>query len=598
MWNEDLPEGTSVWKFLSFVTRPYYLVAAVSIAFVSLGAAANVAVAYVFKTITNSAYTLANGGSVTLLWQGTAAYIGLSLVSNLLWRGSGFVGMHWSTGVRATSRYALSAYITRHSYNYFGSRFAGSIASKVSQASNSIKNIVDSILWDFIPFLVAIIGSFILAFHTSPPIALIFLVWVCVITPLNVFSVRKGVPLSVATQQAETTLGGATVDMLTNMTAVHEYARQPFELERLKTFILARRSSGLANWRFREFLRLGNGILQTLFIGGMIATATVLTGKGILSVGDIILVLTIILIVEDRITFIGNELNNFGDAWGQVVESLSDIVRPYEISDAPNATPLPDARGELSLDTVSFDYGGEVAVLDAISLRIPAGQKVGLVGRSGAGKSTLMRLLLRHYTLIKGTIAIDGNDIAKVTLESLRKAMAVVPQEPLLFHRSIRDNIAYGNSQATDAEIEQVAKLAEAHEFITRVPGGYDALVGERGVKLSGGQRQRIAIARAMLKDAPILLLDEATSSLDSESEVAVQRALHTLMAHRTVIAIAHRLSTLRAMDRIIVMDSGHVVEDGTHAELLEKGGIYASLWNHQADGFLKDEEGGGILSP
>jgi ABC-type multidrug transport system fused ATPase/permease subunit len=209
-----------------------------------------------------------------------------------------------------------------------------------------------------------------------------------------------------------------------------------------------------------------------------------------------------------------------------------------------------------------------------------------------------MRLLLRHYTLTKGTIAIDGNDIAKVTLESLRKAMAVVPQEPLLFHRSIRDNIAYGNLRATDAEIERVAKLAEAHEFIMRVPGGYGALVGERGVKLSGGQRQRIAIARAMLKDAPILLLDEATSSLDSESEVAVQRALHTLMAHRTVIAIAHRLSTLRAMDRIIVMDSGHIVEDGTHAELLEKGGIYASLWNHQADGFLKDEEGSGILSP
>jgi ATP-binding cassette subfamily B multidrug efflux pump len=214
---------------------------------------------------------------------------------------------------------------------------------------------------------------------------------------------------------------------------------------------------------------------------------------------------------------------------------------------------------------------------------------VGLVGRSGAGKSTLVKMLLRHYNLAGGRITIDGVDIAEVTKESLRSAIAVVPQESLLFHRSIRENISYGKPGATDEEIKVSARHAEAHTFIETLPGGYDVMVGERGVKLSGGQRQRVAIARAILKAAPILLLDEATSSLDSESEVAVQKALLTLMENRTVIAIAHRLSTLRAMDRIIVMDRGKIIENGTHNDLLAKGGLYASLWNHQAGGFIEE---------
>lgn len=588
MWREDVPQGASPWKFLLFATRPYRGVAITAACLVILGGVMNVGVAYIFKLITNSAYTLGSGGDTTLLWRATFAYVIVSLLSTLLWRASGFVGMHWSLGARVTTRYTLSAYVMRHSHSYFADRFAGSISSKISQASSSTKDIIESLLWNFIPFLVSVIGSFVLAFYTSPLIAFVFLAWVLVITPINVYLVRKGVPLSVATQKAETAINGATVDMLTNMTAVHEYAHQPFELERLKGFILTRRLSGLTNWRFRELVRLGNGVVQTLFIGGMIAIATVLTGRGVLSAGDIILVLTIILMIEDRLTFIGSQLNNFGDAWGQVTESLSDIVRPYDITDVAGAKELESVRGAIDFTNVSFSYGGEM-VLDNLNLHIPAGQRVGLVGRSGAGKSTLIKLLLRHYTLTSGAITIDGQSISEITGDSLHHAVAIVPQEPLLFHRTIRENIAYGKLETTEEEIQGAAGLAEAHHFIEQLPEGYDALVGERGVKLSGGQRQRIVIARAILKDAPILLLDEATSSLDSESEGAVQKALLALMEKRTVIAIAHRLSTLRAMDRIIVMDGGHIVEDGTHAELLEVGGIYASLWNHQAGGFLED---------
>jgi ATP-binding cassette subfamily B protein len=588
MWREDVPQGTSPWKLFLFATRPYRGAAIAASLLVIVGGVANVAVAYIFKTITNSAYALASGGGTATLWQATIAYVLISLFSTLCWRGSGFIGMYWSVGARATTRYTLSSYVIRHSHSYFADRFAGSISSKISQASNSTKDIVESLLWNFLPFLIAVVGSFTLAFYTSPMIAFIFLAWVLIITPINVYLVRKGVPLSVATQKAETAVTGATVDMLTNMTAVHEYAHRSFELDRLKEFILARRLTGLNNWKFREFVRLGNGILQTLFIGGMIATTTILTGKGLLSAGDIILILTIILMIEDRLTFIGSQLNNFGDAWGQVTESLTDIIRPYDITDVPNAENLSHTQGSIDFTDVSFSYGGEM-VLDNLSLHIPAGQRVGLVGRSGAGKSTLIKLLLRHYTLTSGTITVDGKNISEITKDSLHRTIAIVPQEPLLFHRTIRENIAYGKVDATDEEIRHAAGLAEANDFIGQLTGGYDALVGERGVKLSGGQRQRVVIARAILKNAPILLLDEATSSLDSESEGAVQKALLALMEKRTVIAIAHRLSTLRAMDRIIVMDGGRIVEDGTHAELLEQSGIYASLWNHQAGGFLED---------
>lgn len=524
-----------------------------------------------------------------MLWIGAFMYIGISLAERILWACSGFFGMRWATGVRATSRYALTSYVTKHSYAYFANRFAGSISSKITQAANSTKDIGEQMLWQFLPFFITITSSLVLAFITSPLIALIFLAWVCIITPLNIYLVRWGVPRSVATQRAETALVGTTVDSMTNIHAVQEYARRSYELERLKQFIIKRRTTGIENWSFREYVRLGNGVLQVIFIGGMILVATYLTTQGALTAGDIILILTIVLIMQDRLTFIGNQLNNFGDSWGQIVESLDDIAKPLEIADAPNATTLPRISGDIALKNLSFSYGG-ITVFEDLNLSIPAGQRVGVVGRSGAGKSTLVKLLLRHYLPDGGTIYLDGVDAAEVTRESLRNQISVVPQEPMLFHRSIRDNIAYGNPTLSEDEIILAAKEAQAHDFIVRLAEGYDSLVGERGVKLSGGQRQRVVIARAFAKDAPILILDEATSSLDSESEGAVQEALLRIMKGRTVIAIAHRLSTLRAMDRIIVMDGGTIVEDGTHEELLRHGGIYAGLWNHQAGGFLVEE--------
>lgn len=589
MWRDELPRRLQPFSFLLFSSKPYRLKLLGAVICVLFASLATSFTAYTFKIIVDAAHLATSGGDLKLLWIGAFMYIGISLAERILWAGSGFFGMRWATGVRATSRYALTSYVTKHSYAYFANRFAGSISSKITQAANSTKDIGEQMLWQFLPFFITITSSLILAFVTSPLIALIFLAWVCIITPLNIYLVRWGVPRSVATQRAETALVGTTVDSMTNIHAVQEYARRSYELERLKQFITKRRITGIENWSFREYVRLGNGVLQVIFIGGMILVATYLTTQGALTAGDIILILTIVLIMQDRLTFIGNQLNNFGDSWGQIVESLDDIAKPLEIADAPDATTLPRISGDIALKNLSFSYGG-ITVFEDLNLSIPAGQRVGVVGRSGAGKSTLVKLLLRHYVPDGGTIYLDGVDAASVTRESLRNQISVVPQEPMLFHRSIRDNIAYGNPTLSEDEIILAAKEAQAHDFIVRLAEGYESLVGERGVKLSGGQRQRVVIARAFAKDAPILILDEATSSLDSESEGAVQEALLRIMKGRTVIAIAHRLSTLRAMDRIIVMDGGTIVEDGTHEELLRHGGIYAGLWNHQAGGFLVEE--------
>jgi ABC-type multidrug transport system fused ATPase/permease subunit len=257
-----------------------------------------------------------------------------------------------------------------------------------------------------------------------------------------------------------------------------------------------------------------------------------------------------------------------------------------ELLDSPSSTNLTVSRGEIEWQNINFEFGNNTIFSD-FNLSIKPGERVGLVGHSGAGKTTFVSLLLRQHDVTGGSIEIDGQNIAEVTQDSLRSAIAVVPQEPMLFHRTIRENIAYGKYDATDEEIVAVAKKAQAHDFISILSEGYDTLVGERGVKLSGGQKQRVAIARAMLKDAPILVLDEATSALDSESEVAIQKALHTLMEGKTVVAIAHRLSTLREMDRIIVLENGQILEDGTHESLTQSGGLYQRLWEHQAGGFL-----------
>ncbi len=598
MWRSDIPVGTSPWRFFLFASRPHWKAALLAIVLAASAAAVSASVAYVFKLIANAAIAIRVGGPFEPLFLWCGVSIALLAFAKIFWRAGGFAAARWATGASATARYGLISYVTLHSRAYFSERFAGSIMNKIRHAASGMREVVDIFLWEFLELGVNVIASFIIAFMVSHLVAWIFLVWVVLILTINAYMGLRRVPLAVEAHDVETLINGATVDLLTNVSAMQEYARREYEIERLRSMTERRRFAHLRSWYFGEWTRVINSVLLVVFGMAMVFTTVSLAHRGLVSLGDILLIVTVIFRIEGLLQALGSNFNKFAETWGEVRESLEEIIEPHEIPDVPHAPELQVSAGEIDLRAVSFSYGGH-RVFEDLTLHIPARERVGIVGRSGAGKSTLMRLLLHHHDLQEGTIKIDGQDIANVTQESLRESIAVVPQEPLLFHRTISENIAYGNPAASQEDIERAAGLAQAHDFITRLcakgratsggKDGYQSLVGERGVKLSGGERQRVAIARAILKNAPILLLDEATSSLDSESEVEIQKALSELMKGKTVIAIAHRLSTLRGMDRIIVLDGGKIVEEGTHEELVAAGGVYSELWRHQAGGFLQD---------
>src|SRR3989344_4999924 len=589
IWRDDLPMTKNPLRFFLFASKPHWQAATLAILFASLGNAFSASVSYIFKLLADAAIAIQSGGSYDQVLWASGACITVLAFAKLFWRLSGFAGARWATGAAATSRYALTSYVTLHSRAYFSDRFAGSIMNKIRHAATGGREVVDVFLWGFLEVGVNAIASFVIVFLVSPLVAWIFFAWVLIIVAANTYLGFRRVPLAARAHELETVLNGATVDLLTNVSAMQEYARREFEIERLKGATDDRRRALLKSWYFGEWTRILNSVLLVIFGGAMVFTTVELARSGSLSFGDLILVITVIFRVEGLLQSLGSNFNKFAETWGEIGESLEEIIAPHEIPDEPNASELVVGGAALSFNQVSFSYGENVVFKD-LTLIIPSGQRVGVVGRSGAGKSTLVRLVLRHHNLDAGTITIDGTDIASVTQESLRNAISVVPQEPLLFHRTIRENIAYGNPGASEEQVIEAAKLAQAHDFIIQLPSGYSAMVGERGIKLSGGERQRIAIARAILKNAPILLLDEATSALDSESEVEIQKALRELMKGKTVIAIAHRLSTLREMDRIIVLESGSISEEGTHDQLVAGTGIYSQLWAHQAGGFLHDQ--------
>jgi ATP-binding cassette, subfamily B, bacterial len=589
LWRDDLPTVKSPLRFFLFSSSPHWRAALAAAICAAAATAVSTSVAYVFKLIVDSASAIERTGVYEDLLLNCLYAIILLAIAKALWRFSGFAGARWATGASATGRYALTAYVTLHSRAYFSDRFAGSIMNKIRHAATGMREIVDMFLWEFLELGMNALVSFIIVYIANPLIGLVFLIWIVLILSVNVYLGFKRVPLAVHTHDLETKLNGGTVDLLTNVSAMQEFARREFELERLKGATDDRRRAHIKSWYFGEWTRVINSILLVIFGSAMVLVTVSLARAGLVSVGDIVLVITVIFRIEGLLQGLGSNFNKFAETWGEIRESLEEIIEPHEIPDRPGATVLSVSGGAIDFKDVSFSYAA-APVFKNLSLHIKGGERVGLVGRSGAGKSTFVRLILHHHDLSAGSITIDGTDVATVTQESLRNAISIVPQEPLLFHRTIRENIAYGDPQASEEALIGAAKLAQAHEFIGRLPGRYESLVGERGVKLSGGERQRVVIARAILKDAPILLLDEATSSLDSESEIAIQTALRELMKGKTVIAIAHRLSTLREMDRIIVLDQGKIVEEGSHEELLENKGIYSELWAHQAGGFLQDK--------
>ncbi len=589
LWVNELTSAVSPFRFILISSRPYWRYAIGSSICVIIAAAIDAFAPFVFKQIVD--IVTAQGGKAVddaLLWAG--AYVVFNIISApLFWRGSGLIGMKWTVGVRATATDVLTAYATKHSADYFSKRFAGSIGSKISNASNAAKTMCENYLWSYLNLFISIGMTLFLIFNTYLWLGALFILWIAVATPLNVVLAKRRVPLSIVAQEEDTKLRGRVIDLITNIGAMRDFARRALEMRLLRGSIIARYQAGISNWRAGEFNRIANNLLQGFFAGSMTALALYLWSQEVITPGDVILILTLVNSISDRFETLGRNFNELAEKWGEIREGLEDVLKPHVVNDSPYAKPLVVSEGKVSFASVAFTYEDR-PIFKKLSFDVFARQKVGLVGHSGAGKSTLVKILMRQYDIGKGSISIDGQDISSVTQDSLRQAISVVPQEPMLFHRTIRENIAYGNPKASRDDIEEAARLAQAHDFIKRLSNGYDTLVGERGVKLSGGERQRVAIARAILKNAPILILDEATSSLDSESEVAIQKALHVLMEGKTVIAIAHRLSTLREMDRVLVLDGGEVIEDGPHDTLIKKRkGVYAGLWKHQSGGYLKE---------
>ena len=489
-------------------------------------------------------------------------------------------------------RWFAHRYLLKQSVSFYQDDFAGRIATKVMQTALAVRETVMKLLNVMVYVLVYFISMVVMIAKADYRLAIPMLVWMVIYICIQYYFIPR--LRKVATEQADarSTMTGRIVDSYTNISTVKLFAHTDSESAYAKQGM-----KGFLDTVYRQ-MRLATGINVSVQISNYVlafaitALSISLWMQSAISVGAIAIAISLALRLNGMSQWIMWEFSALFENIGTVTDGMNTLAKPNIIEDKKDAKPLVVSEGNLYFKQMSFHYGESKGVIENLDLNIKPGEKIGLVGRSGSGKSTLVNLLLRFYDVEKGQIIIDGQDIKDVQQESLRLQIGLVTQDTSLLHRSIRENILYGRPDATEEELLKATKQAQAHEFISTLTDsegntGYDAQVGERGVKLSGGQRQRIAISRVLLKDAPILVLDEATSALDSEVEAAIQESLYELMQGKTVIAIAHRLSTIAAMDRLIVLDKGRIIEQGSHQQLIEQKGVYAQLWAHQTGGFL-----------
>ncbi|MCE2719112.1 MAG: ABC transporter ATP-binding protein [Dolichospermum sp.] len=482
---------------------------------------------------------------------------------------------------------SLYAYLQQHSHRYLSSSFAGALAHRIAETSLGVTQTMQMMITEFMPVIIVYIVSTILLYRAYPPLAAVVGIWAVLFISISFWLATRCRIYSRKAAAARSETTGIIVDSVTNLTSSRLFARLGFERrylnDQLKRELREVRKSNWYSERIRWFQFISAAILKI----GTLYYSLSLWSQGKIAAADFVVATSLSLLIISEARNLSKRFLEFFEHIGNVANGVHTIIQPHEIIDRDNAINHAITKGSIEFRQVYFSYSSEKTVFTNLSVTIQPGERVGLVGFSGSGKSTFVNLILRLFDPQSGQILIDGVDIKDMTQEALHSQISLIPQDPSLFHRTLLENILYGRLEASEAELIEAARKAYADDFIAQMKEGYDSLVGERGVKLSGGQRQRIAIARVILKDAPILILDEATSSLDSITEKAIQDTLDSAMNGKTVIVVAHRLSTIAHLDRILVFDRGRIIEDGTHSNLLAKGGAYHRLWQMQAGGFL-----------
>ena len=585
----------SAFRFICYFVGKYRWWYLTMVVLEAINSACSILIPYatgrIIKTVT-TAGSLAQGYSPSLLaslrgplW----LFVGLSLGEVIFSRAGGMCQVFVGALQRHSVTRALYAYLQHHSHRYLTNDFAGALAHRISETSVGVSQTLWSVIFDFWPTAITFALAIVLLSSAHRELAELVGVWAVFFIGISFWLATRARPYAVkaAAMRSETT--GKVVDAVANLTSTRLFARLRFEREfldeQLGRELGAQRKSSWYSERVRWFQYSAAAALKI----GVLWLALRLWERNQITVAEFVVAATTALLIINEARNLSRRFLEFFEYIGNVSNGVNTIIRPHEIIDEPGAAAVAIKQGRIEFRDVSFAYAPDQPIFSRLSVTIPAGQRVGLVGYSGSGKSTFVSLILRLYDPQSGKILVDGADIRTLTQESLHSQLSLIPQDPNLFHRSLLDNIRYGRLEASEAQVVAAARKAHADEFISQIKDRYASLVGERGVKLSGGQRQRIAIARVILKNAPVLILDEATSSLDSVTEQAIQETLEEVMKGKTVIVVAHRLSTIAHLDRILVFDRGRIIEDGSHAGLLAQGGAYQQLWSRQAGGFLLD---------
>jgi ATP-binding cassette subfamily B protein len=567
--------------------RPWQF-GALLLAVVGAGGCA-VAVQYVMKLLVDGMAGPREASAA--VWSALILFVTFIAGESILWRITGWLACRATLGVGVDMRLDLFSYLNGQPMRYFADNLAGSLGQRLTATAGNFGALTNTVVWRILPPCIEFVGALIVFMTVDWRMMLVLAIFVTAVTGGLIWFGERGRPLHRTYAGHAGAVAGDLVDVITNMWAVKSFSARTREAERLAQGFRREALAQRRSWLYLEKARALHDVALWGMAGGMLSWAVHLWSLGDITPGDVVVVSTLTFRILNSSRDLALSLVETAQYVGYIEDTLRVIAQPQSVVDAPNAKPLVARGGSVEFRDVSFSYGeARSDTVHGLSLRIPPGQKVGIVGPSGAGKSTLIHLLQRLYDVQSGEVLIDGQRLTEVGQDSLRAALAVVPQEITLFHRTLMENIRFARPDATDEEVYAAARAACCDSFIRATPEGYNTLVGERGMKLSGGQRQRIGIARAFLKDAPVIILDEATSALDTESEMEIQRSLVRLMRGRTVIAVAHRLSTLSAFDRIIVVKGGQIVEDGTATELRQRGGLFDTMWRLQAEGLSVDD--------